>query len=76
MYFLNMEHKNKILRGKYMRFRIEPYYDRYSAKVFIELEGWTWIGSPTGYKTVQEAKDFCVKYKKEIESKIIEEFEL
>ena len=59
-----------------MRFRIEAYYDRYSAKVFSDLEGWLWIGSPTGYKTVQEAKDFCVEYKKAAESKVIEEFEL
>jgi hypothetical protein len=59
-----------------MRFRIETYYDRYAVKVFSYLEGWLWIGSPTGYKTVQEAKNFCAEYKKAIESKVIEEFEL
>lgn len=59
-----------------MKFRIEAYYDRYAAKVFDEFEGWLWIGSPNGYKTVQEAKDFCSQYKRARESKIIEEFEL
>ena len=59
-----------------MRFKIEAYYDRYSAKVFNELEGWLWIGSPNGYKTVKEAKDFCIEYKKAIESTVIEEFDL
>lgn len=59
-----------------MKFRIKTYYDRYAAQVFNELEGWTWIGSPTGYSTVQEAKDFCTQYKKAVEKNIIEEFEL
>lgn len=59
-----------------MKFKIEVYYDRYSAKVFNEGKGWLWIGSPNGYKTVQEAKDFCAEYKKAVESRIIEEFEL
>lgn len=59
-----------------MKFKIEVYYDRYSAKVFDEREGWLWIGSPTGYETAQEAKDFCVEYKKAMESRIIGEFEL
>lgn len=59
-----------------MRFRIKTYYDRYMPQVFEELSGWSCIGSPNGYATVKEAKNFCNAYKNRREAEIIEEFVL
>lgn len=59
-----------------MKFRIKIYYDRYIPQVLKEAGDWCDIGLPNGHSTIQEAKDFCVEYKKNIESKIVEEFEL
>ena len=60
-----------------MKFRIIRYYDRYKAQVFVDKDkDYIDIGSPTGYRDVYEAEDYCRMYKATKEEKIVKEFEL
>lgn len=58
-----------------MKFRIIRYYDRYKAQVF-NGDSYVDIGSPTGYFTVESAKEYCATYKQTKEDRVVEEFEL
>lgn len=60
-----------------MKFRIIKYYERYRAQVFDKkIDEYVDIGSPTGYASVEEAKSYCRLYKKKLDDKIVDEFEL
>lgn len=59
-----------------MKFRIVKYYDRYEAQVLDENGKYTHIGSPTGYATIDDARNCCKVYKEISDKKIVEEFEL
>ncbi len=66
-----------------MKFRILKYYDRYQAQICDEvLNGLKWqnkwinIGSPTGYATVDEARNYCKLHKATLDDRVVEEFEL
>ena len=62
--------------SKKLKFRIVKYYDRFEAQIQDQMYGnWKHIGSPTGYATPEEAKDFCQQYKRDVD-KVVEEFEL
>lgn len=60
-----------------MKFRIIKYYNFYKPQVYdIEKNIWKTIGTPTGYSTVEFAKNTCKLYKNAYDNKIVEEFEL
>lgn len=66
-----------------MKFRIINYYDRYKPQVYKATfngrwfqDDWVDIGSPTGYSSIDAAKNCCYVYKQEKETKTVEEFEL
>ena len=67
-----------------MKFRIIRYYERYMAQVFKgeTYNGYSWedewmnIGSPNGYHSIEDAKNYCQEYKNYKEEKIVEVFEL
>ena len=58
------------------KFRIVRYYERFKPQVLGRDNEYHDIGSPTGYATAYDAKDFCYTYKSVQEEKIVEEFEL
>ena len=59
-----------------MKFRIIKYYDGYGAQVLDEDGKYKDIGSPSGYRSKEDAKCFCLVYKQQHQINIVEEFEL